>query len=129
MNKGIFWIVDRDNLDNNGNYLFRILCSASGDILEVLSGEGISKNGKNYNHKKIWDSLSKDYTLGKPFDYFPRGRVEIANNKVRVYLNPIINIDEIQEYIKKEFGLDSKEIKKIDFISDGSNHYICHLDK
>lgn len=59
-------------------------------------------------------------TQGKPYNYYPRGRVEIKNGKATVYLNPALNTNEITQNIKAEFGL--SDIKTV-FKSDGSEHY------
>ena len=84
----------------------------------------LTLTGSNYNHRLLWESLPKSITCGKPFDYFPRGRVEIRNSKAIVYLNPDINIKEIQAYVVETFGLlDKNGIKSVRFVSDGSNHY------
>ncbi|MBQ0092792.1 MAG: hypothetical protein KBS45_05650, partial [Clostridiales bacterium] len=58
---------------------------------------------------------------GKPFNFYPRGRVEIKNGKVTVYLNPSLNTDTIRSLIISEFEL--ADMPDITFKSDGSKHY------
>ncbi len=107
--KGVFWLVE-------------------GELLSVVYEEnstvGISKSGENYNHKLLWDHV-KPPKCNKPFDYYPRGRVEISNRgKPIVYMN--CNIGE--EYIPKImecFAL--KENPKVHY--DGSEHYKCYMDR
>lgn len=59
-----------------------------------------------------------------PWDYFPRGRVEIRNNKAIIFINPnIIICDLYKQRIIKEFHSESIEVK---VIVDNSAHYHCH---
>jgi Ni,Fe-hydrogenase III small subunit len=65
---------------------------------------------------------------GHSYQYYPRGRVVIAHGKAAVYLNPNINTPDVQETVKKAFGLmPENKISAIAFRSDGSAHYQCHL--
>lgn len=115
--KGVFWIADK-------RYIFRIPCDTNGYITGETDYPLNSKDGTNYNHKLLWVKLPKSITGNKPFDYYPRGRVEVRNGRATVYLNPDINVAEVQNYITETFGL-SKEngINFVRFVSDGSDHY------
>lgn len=118
--KGVFWMTD----NRQEGYIFRIPCDCEGNVVGQAEYQLNSKNGQNYNHKLLWASLPKLLTQGKPFDYFPRGRVEIRNSHATVYLNPDINIESIQEYLISQFGLSIENgIMSVRFVSDGSNHY------
>ena len=124
--KGVFWIVE----EQSEQYFFRIPCNSMGDITGATEYPLCAKNGNNYNHKILWSLLSKSLTQNKPFDYFPRGRVEIHNAKAIVYLNPDINTEEIQNHIIDGFGLTKETgIESVRVISDGSNHYKYLNDK
>ena len=120
--KGIFWIVDQ-NLQNNEPYLFRISVDPVGNpcaktpILPLNS-----KHGDHYNHKKTWEEyVSSEFRNGKPYNYYPRGRVEIKEKeKAKIFLNPDIATVEIVAYIIEKFCLQYREVK---VIADGSNHY------
>ena len=105
-----------------------IRCDPNGKSIE-LDQENVAKSGDTYNHKKYWESLDKPLTNGKPYNYYPRGRVEIRNNKAIIYLNPNIAEDDIIAWIKKEFGLDQIHLNKIEVKVDGSEHYKCYLDR
>jgi hypothetical protein len=130
LNKGIFWIKNLDNIDSNKNLCFTIPSDINGNTLIDIDGNYISKNGETFNHEKTWSQLPKDITEGKPFNYFPRGRVEINNGKAIIYLNPNINDEEVKEFIINEFNLyPHNGIKSVRMISDGSEHYKCYLDK
>ena len=126
---GIFWIVDLDDIYNNKNYVFTFPCDMYGNPVSELDFDMSSKNGETYNHRRVWSMLSSKLTHNKPFDYYPRGRVQISNGKAIIYLNPNIDTEEIRDFIIDEFNLIERNgIKKIVFNVDGSNHYKCYLD-
>ena len=106
---GIFWVID-DEL-----YAFPFYED---------SEFGVAKSGNTYNHKKLWGEIAPRNYKNKPFDYFPRGRVEFkSNGQPIIYMNPNIDESYIPE-IKRQFGLRSDPI--INY--DNSSHYRCHLD-
>lgn len=126
--KGIFWIVDQDDLENNKNYCFQIPVNSDGDI---ISNDFISnaKSGTTYNHKNTWNSLSSKLTKNKSFDYFPRGRVEINNGKAIIWVNPNLYNEEVKKFIIDEFNLNKhNNIKEVVMKADFSAHYKCYLD-
>lgn len=126
--KGIFWITDLENISNNKLY-FQIPCDSDG---QIISNDFISnaKSGTTYNHEKTWKSLPNKVTQRKPFNYFPRGRVEISNQKAIIYLSPHIATEEVKNWVIDKFNLNSlNSIKSVRMIADGSNHYRCYLDE
>ena len=84
---------------------------------------GVAKSGMNYNHRLLWDYV-RPPRCNKPFDYYPRGRVECdGKGKPSIYMNR--NIDESYiPIIMDRFGL--TDIPKVHY--DGSKHYRSHLD-
>ncbi len=108
MSRGVFWVIDGKLL------AFPFIEDAE---------YGVAKSGTTYNHKKLWDHI-KPKKCNKPFDYYPRGRVEFnGKGKPIIYMNP--NIDEsVVHEIKAEFGLRDEPIIHY----DSSKHYRCHLD-
>ena len=123
LKKGIFWIVDRENLKNNEPYLFRIPVDLAGVPCPLMSIPLLnSKHGDNYNHKQTWEEyVPAELRGGKPYDYYPRGRVEIKEKgKAKIFLNPDIATEEIIAYIVEKFRLQHREVK---VIADGSKHY------
>ena len=73
--KGVFWLIE-------------------GNILSVPYDEkfpyGVSRSGDTYVHKKIWEYVRPE-ACKKPYNYYPRGRVEVKKNgTVVVYMNPNI---------------------------------------
>lgn len=84
--------------------------------------DAVSKSGLTFNHKRLWKELR---ISNKPYNYYPRGRVDFTNKgKAVIYMNPNITDTYIAE-IKSEFGLrgDVKVFK------DGSDHYKCYTDE
>lgn len=108
MSRGVFWVVD-------------------GELLAFPFTEdslnGIAKSGNTYNHKKLWPDI-KPRGCNKPYNYYPRGRVDISNKgKPIIYMNPNIDEDIISD-IRVEFGI--RETPMIRY--DNSQHYKCYLD-
>ena len=128
--KGIFWIKDLDDYDNNETY-FQIPVDSDGNIIDYDNKIRLnSRNNDNYNHKLVWSELGKDYTDNKSFDYYPRGRVEISNGKATIYCNPNICDDNLKNWIINKFNLTSHNgIKKVTIHPDYSDHYRCYLDR
>lgn len=108
MSRGVFWIVDD-----------KLLSFPFYEGIDV----GVAKSGNTYNHKNLWNEI-KPKGFHKPFDYYPRGRVDFnGKNKPVIYMNPNIYEYWISE-IKSEFGLRQDPIVRYDY----SDHYKCHLD-
>lgn len=108
MSRGVFWIVE-------------------GTLLAFpFTGEytdGIAKSGNTYNHKRLWGEI-RPKGCNKPYNYYPRGRVEITNKgKPIIYMNPNIGSELIPE-IKAAFGLREEPVIRYDY----SEHYKCYLD-
>ena len=109
MKRGVFWLID----DRLYAYPF-----------DGSYPEGIAKSGNTYNHKKLWDSI-KPKRFQVPFDYFPRGRVEITNqNKPVIYMSPHIG-KEWLEQIMLVFEISAVPVIRYDH----SIHYHCFLDR
>ena len=132
---GIFWILsDYHDLSDYELLMFDIPCDSNGKPDNTHSIELNSKSGNTYNHKKLWDSEVKNNSKYRPFnkkdyDYYPRGRVEISNNRAIIYLNPHINEPQFINIIKQKFGLFPQNISEVRIITDGSDHYQCFLDR
>ncbi len=123
--KGIFWYI------NEQLFCIKAACDNTGRIIDNV--ELSSKSGRNFNHKIEWSKLPKEITQRKPFDYYPRGRVELVwaqKLAARVYLNPTLCEESIKEQILSAFGLNEENgITKINFIADGSAHYRAKINK
>lgn len=121
--KGIFWIVEREELQKNEPYLFRVPLDDDGEVChDVVRPPLNSKRGDNYAHERTWNScVPAELRRGKAYNYYPRGRVEMKNGgKAIIFLNPDIATDEIVAYIIEKFRLDCRDVK---VVADGSAHY------
>ena len=129
--KGIFWIQDTEYFDNNCN-IIRARTNIDGSILEegYCGLELTSRAGDNFNHEKSWNELHEWTTRNKPFDYYPRGRVEIRHGKAIIYANPNICGEKLIEWCKEKFNLfESNGITDIRCKPDHSEHYKCWMDR
>ena len=119
MRKGIFWVV----IDDEETNLISVTaeCDVDGTSIDpdILFS---SKSGDNFNHKIEWSRLPRSVTKGKLFNYYPRGRVEIKNGKVKIYINPDVYNDDLKEMIIKLFDL-LEHSDKIRVVIDNSAHY------
>ena len=109
MQRGVFWLIEDE--------IFAVPYNPEASY-------GIAKSGENYNHRLLWDYV-KPSKCNKPFDYYPRGRVEIDNKgRPIIYLNRNIDDTHISK-IKEIFGI--KGLHRIHY--DGSKHYESDLDR
>ena len=81
MKKGIFW-CDSFGRDSPHLIVVSVKCDADGKSDRPIDFS--SKSGQNFNHKAEWQKLSRSVTRGQPFNYYPRGRVEIKNRQNRL---------------------------------------------
>lgn len=124
--KGIFWITELEPI--NSNLYFLIPCDMYGNI-EDYNLDYTAKTGTTYNHEKTWNKLPSKITNNKPYNYYPRGRVEINNRKAIIYCSPYIANNELKEWVIDKFNLYKYNgIEKIRIVADGSEHYKCYLD-
>lgn len=104
MQKGIFWYLSQKKF-----IIVSVACNENGKAEKqaVFS----SKSGDNFNHKAEWAKLSKRVTKGRPYNYYPKGRVEIYEKSIKIFLNTDININrkEIIEEIIKRFDISNAE--------------------
>lgn len=129
MYKGIFWIRDDlPSLEDSIDYCIQIPCDSKGNVDIETQISLTAKSGNTHNHKYYWDNmLDSKLKNNKPFNYYPRGRVEISNNKATIYLNPNIYTEEVKKFIIDVFNLyQTNGIKEVRMIVDNSEHYQCH---
>lgn len=122
--KGLFWFICTVA---DGQLKFEEILTLSipyrGNDIGIVYN---SRKGNSFTHKNSWSELvSRRKSLRKlPWNYFPRGRVEILRNQVRIFMNPTIT--EFEDYlgiIKLEFSIPGYlEVREI---IDNSNHYRC----
>ena len=125
MKKGIF-CCDFFGRDSPHLIVVSVKCDADGKSDRPIDFS--SKSGQNFNHKAEWQKLSRSVTRGQPFNYYPRGRVEIKNRKATIYLNPDLNNTVVLNKIIEDFELkNQQDLKSIAVKSDGSSHYHYYL--
>lgn len=127
LQRGIFWVKDTNIFLDV--VVFKAECDENGVFDNLLNMCLLSKSGKEFNHKSVWNTLPKQKTEKKPYNYYPRGRVQIKNGCAVIYANANIISDKLKKWAIEEFNL-SKEngINKIMLKTDMSNHYLCYLD-
>ena len=127
--KGIFWITEVDDWSAE-QLIFRIPVTPAGKVIDPEKLDLNSKNVDNYNHCLLWESLPSKITHNKPYNYYPRGRIEIKHGKAIIYANPNICCEELVDFLVKRFGLtEANGIAEVRLNPDGSNHYKCYLDR
>lgn len=129
MFKGIFWcyVICFDNDMYTHNLItVNVRCDRDGHPLEKVNYS--SKSGDNFNHKTEWNKISEINRNKRPYNYYPRGRVEIKKGKIKIYANPeIICDEEARGLIVKTFELKEWE-NEIKWIADNSRHYQYDID-
>ena len=109
MKRGVFWLIEESIL---------------AVPFEQDAVFGISKSGNNYNHRLLWDHV-KPGKCNKPYDYYPRGRVEMTSKgKPVIYMNRNIEDKYLCEIMQ---AFEITEIPRIHY--DGSEHYKCYIDR
>ena len=121
LGKGLFWLVKNDS-EKFELFCIKILCYRDCETLEKIE-TGICESEK-LNYERAWAKLDKAVTQGKPYNFYPRGRVQIKKGKATIYLNPALNEEAIIEKICCSFGLTREnEIVDIRIKNDNSWHY------
>ena len=130
------WVVKCTSESENAPYYEILrqrlaLAKAIDNVLIIWDGKSedelhkmklFAEVGKTYNHKLLWEYIKP---RNKPFDYYPRGRVDYnAKGKAIIYMNPNISAEYIDK-IKIAFGIDSEPVIRYDH----SEHYKCHIDR
>lgn len=104
--KGPFWLICE--LDPDANISIEKLICFSVELSQITP-----------SHKEIWDSCKGN--IKKPWNYYPRGRVEIKRGKAVVYANSrCFEYSGIREQIRITFNLGNVPL---DFKVDNSAHY------
>ena len=116
MHKGIFWLIDGKILP------IKAECNEDG-IVASPDIRFSSKSGNNFNHQAEWNLLNSAITHNKPYNYYPRGRVEIRKKSITVFITPSLFTDSIMAQIISEFDLESHKTQ-IKVVCDGSRHYM-----
>lgn len=106
--RGVFWIIDGEVL--------------SFPFYNDITSPGVAKSGLTYNHKNLWPEV-KPRGCNRPYNYYPRGRVELTRKRLIIYVSPHFDKYDLAE-VRKDFGL----IDEPKVVFDNSDHYKCYLD-
>ena len=114
MNEGLFWVI----------------CSMVDDAIDwdvEWSLYHLYAKSDSISHKDAWTQIvqpeNKEFRR-LDFDYYPRGRVVVKNDRATVFISRHIVIDEVLEIINTTFNLTTPKIH-----AEGGKHYQCFLDK
>jgi hypothetical protein len=131
---GIFWVIsDSTDFEDYKLLCFTVHCDPNGNAIEVPPVQLNSKSGTSYNHRAMWDSQVKNNPVYKPYNkksynHYPRGRVEVSNNRAIIYLNPVLCHENILDEIKAAFGLTEESISSTRIVADNSAHYAFRIE-
>jgi hypothetical protein len=126
MYKGLFWLAGGP-ADGDRLVTYKIPCGADG-APEAADLPYNSRRGDSFTHRATWEEAAREQPReirSKPWDHFPRGRVEIRAGRATVYHNPALGSPEFERRIREEFGLDalSPTARFVRFVPDHSRHY------
>ncbi len=128
--KGVFWIKDKESIGES-SVSVKALCDINGIFIDLssINPDTLSKNETNFKHQKVWQTLDKCITGNKPYNYYPRGRVEIKSGKAVIYANVSIATEGLKNWVISAFNLtESNGIKSVILKADGSNHYKSYAE-
>ncbi len=118
--KGVFWVR---SLKEGDMIALRFLSDENG----VLTDSEITS--KDINHKRLWERLDSVVTGGVPYNFYPRGRVELRRGKALIFCSPHIYTEQLKALVTERYGLTAENgIKDVIMKADGSAHYKCGLD-
>lgn len=116
--RGLFWVACRYEMDGGAG---DVRCDFSGTRLIVHVPP--DQTAKTPSHMDVWPRLA-DHDRGKPWNYYPRGRVEIRGGRAIVFMNPLLfECAELEALLRAAFGIED-EIP-VAFKADNSRHYRC----
>jgi len=122
MKKGLFWKIPNDNGEQK-LLTYAAVCDSNG-VIEKGQPAYNSKKGDSFSHERTWPLVAEGLPQrirSKPWNFYPRGRVEMSNGKATVYHNPLLaEWVGLEAAVVREFELDSFPVR---VVPDYSNHY------
>lgn len=107
--KGPFWVVCGKISDETSFHRTELLCYP----VSVNTSPSLS-------HIDVWKEVYPGYKQ-TPWNYYPRGRVEIRYGKAIVYANPIcFMLPKFEKTLREKFNLGDIELV---YKADNSKHY------
>lgn len=105
--KGPFWVVAEDvaHILSNDYVLVcdKELCTYDGQF------DRTRPNRKNQTHEVAWEKHKATYGTDLPYNYFPRGRVEVYKGVAYMNLNSLLNTPSIINSIIHEYQIQDLE--------------------
>lgn len=106
--KGPFWVI-ASSVHNLLMGDYSLLCEK-----ELCTYEGkldrSRPNRKEQTHEQVWNKFKSQYGTGNlPYNYFPRGRVEVYQGKAYININSLLNKPQIINDILKEYQIENLE--------------------
>lgn len=120
--KGPFWVI-ADSVKNILSNSYTLLCDK-----ELCTYEGkldrSRPNRKEQTHEAVWNSKYKqELKTDLPYNYFPRGRVEVYQGVAYININSLLNTPKIINDILKEYGIAKLEYHVYPIDTLQGNHY------
>lgn len=115
--KGPFWVI-ADSIPDLLSNKYKLLCEKE---LVTFDGELNRKraNRKQQTHEAVW----KEYNIDLPYNYYPRGRVEVYKGVAYINLNSILNKPQIINDILKEYEIENLEYHVYEIDKLQGSHY------
>ena len=119
MMKGLFWFPCIFEYDEAGV----LRCRFPG--LEILAYTVTDGAQAPRSHKEVWPILSAHTKWrSKPWDYYPRGRIDPRKRSILIFLNPyIMECPAFEKMIRQAFSIPNDAPTRI--VVDNSPHYRC----
>lgn len=119
MNKGPFWLTCRYELTADGD----VLCDFSEAV--IIARPVSPEAERMLSHRESWVSVGGGRRV--PWNYYPRGRVELRRGRVIVFANPLcFACEALESGLRDKFGI--PETVKMTFKADDSAHYACAMN-
>jgi hypothetical protein len=123
MKKGLFWVAGERG--ERLMLIHAVECDKNGRRLCATPAYN-SRKGDSFSHQQSWADAAREQpgkVRNKPWDYFPRGRVEIRNGRAIVHFNPCLSEwDGFNAAVVSLFGLEDFPTV---MAPDYSVHYQC----
>jgi hypothetical protein len=125
--KGLFWVIDEDG--ERRLLTYAVECDKNG-VATGTSPAYNSKKGDSFSHERSWAEAAKGMhgrIRGKPWNHYPRGRVEVKDEKATVYFNPVLlEWDRFELVVFEKFRLFGFPVV---FAPDYSEHYESGMER
>jgi len=113
--RGPFWLICSETADSNGQLSFDM----SSACVISMGVDNITE--RTPSHKSCWPAIATEY-LSLPWNYYPRGRLEIRRGKAIVFANPLcLQYPFLLDDIRYAFNIPNDV--EINVKSDNSAHY------